>query len=47
MLNNRFFILKKTKPAYVYYHYASLFQGDFSKKYTYFKTKQLKNKLLK
>lgn len=31
MLNNRFFILKKPKPAYVYYHYDSLFQGDFSR----------------
>ena len=33
MLNNRFFILKKPKPAYVYYHYDSLFQGDFSQKF--------------
>ena len=47
MLNNRFFILKKPKLAYVYYHYDSLFQGDFSKKYTYFKTKWLINKPLK
>ena len=47
MLNNRFFTLKKPKLAYVYYHYDSLFQGDFSKKYTYFKTKWLINKLLK
>lgn len=47
MLNNRFFTLKKTKLAYVYYHYDSLFWDDFSKKYTYFKTKWLINKPLK
>jgi len=47
MLNSRFFILKKPKPAYVCYHYDFLFKEDFSNKCTYLKAKWLINKLPK